>query len=288
VGALVGTVIAVHRGECEVVQGDALRSLRLRGSRPGPPLSVGDEVEFDAGRGVVERVLPRRTQLARLRPGTRGELQVVAANVDRLAIVASVAEPPFRAGLVDRFMLAAHAGGLEPLLVVNKLDLLGGAALPAEIAAYGEILPTLAVSALSGAGLLELRAALRGARSVLAGHSGVGKTSLLNALEPQLQLATGEVRRGRGRHTTTRASWIRLDADSVVIDTPGVREIASGAVDRELLRRVYPDVERFAADCRFRDCAHAAEPGCAVRAAVERGALPAARLAALLRLLAEP
>jgi ribosome biogenesis GTPase len=289
VGALVGTVIAVHRGECEVVHGDALRSLRVRASRAGPQLAVGDEVEFDCERGVLERILPRRTQLARLRPGTRGELQVVAANVDRVAIVCSVAEPPFRAGLVDRFMLAAHAGGLEPLLVVNKLDLLGGAELPAEIAAYREILPTLAVSARSGAGLAELRAALRAARSVLAGHSGVGKTSLLNALEPELQLATGElVRRGRGRHTTTRASWIRLGADSVVIDTPGVREIASGPVDPELLMRVYPDVARFAADCRFRDCAHRAEPGCAVRAAVEGGALPASRLAGLQRLLTEP
>jgi ribosome biogenesis GTPase len=286
VGSAVGTVIAVHRGECEIVHGDALRALRLGGR--GVALAVGDEVEFDPERGTLLRVLPRRTQLARLRPGRRGELQVVAANVDRVAIVASVVEPPFRSGLVDRFMLAAHAGGLEPLLVVNKIDLLGGSGLPEEVEAYREILPTHPVSARSGSGLDALRSALRGARTVLAGHSGVGKSSLINALEPDLQLATGELaRHGRGRHTTARSVWVRLEPGSIAIDTPGVREIASGPVERALLERVYPDVARFAADCRFRDCAHAGEPGCAVRAAVESGALRAARVAGLARLLDE-
>jgi ribosome biogenesis GTPase len=287
----IGTVIAVHRGECEVVHGDALVSLRLggRNAHLGQQLAVGDEVEFDPERAALLDVLPRRTQLARLRAGRRGELQVVAANVDRVAIVAAVAEPPFRSGLVDRFMLAAHVGGLEPLLVVNKLDLLGGSALPDEIDAYREILPLFPVSARSGAGIAELRRALGGARTVLAGHSGVGKSSLINALEPELQLATGELaRRGGGRHTTARSTWIRLGPDSIAIDTPGVREIASGPVELELVDRVYPDVARFAEHCRFRDCAHASEPGCAVRAAVESGELRAARVAGLARLLAEP
>jgi ribosome biogenesis GTPase len=286
----VGTVIAVHRGECEVVCDDALATLRLSGRNAhlGQRLAVGDEVEFDAERRTLEQVLPRRTQLARLRPGTRGELQVVVANVDQLAIVASIAEPLFRAGLVDRFMLAAFAGGLEPLLVVNKLDLCGPGELPEEIAAYREIVPVLPVSARSGSGLDALRTRLRGLRTVLAGHSGVGKTSLVNALEPQLQLETAELaRHGRGRHTTTRARWIRLDEQSILIDTPGVREIATGAVDPQLLMRVYPDVERFALHCRFRDCAHAAEPGCAVREAVEQGILRASRLEGLRRLLEE-
>jgi ribosome biogenesis GTPase len=287
----VGTVVAVHRGECEVVHGDALLVLRLggRNAHLGQTLAVGDEVEFDPERAALLAVLPRRTQLAKLRAGGRGELQVVAANVDRLAIVTAVAEPPFRSGLVDRFVLAAYAGGLEPLLVVNKIDLLAGAALPDEIAAYGEILPLFPVSARSGAGIAELRAALRGARTVLAGHSGVGKSSLMNALEPELRLATDELaRHGRGRHTTARSVWIRLAPGSIAIDTPGVREIASGPVGRELVERVYPDVERFAQHCRFRDCAHAAEPGCAVRAAVERGELRASRVAGRARLLAEP
>jgi ribosome biogenesis GTPase len=285
------TVIAVHRGEVEVVYGDALVTLRLggRNAHLRQQLAIGDEVGFDSERAALLSVLPRRTQLARLRPGRRGELQVVAANVDRLAIVTSVADPPFRAGLVDRLMLAALAGGLEPLLVVNKLDLLGGSELPDEIAAYREILSTHAVSARSGTGLEALRGALRGARTVLAGHSGVGKSSLMNALEPELQLATGELaRHGRGRHTTARSTWIRLEPGSIAIDTPGVREIATGAVPRELVERVYPDVARLAAGCRFRDCAHAAEPGCAVRAAVERGELRAARAKGYARLLAEP
>jgi ribosome biogenesis GTPase len=284
-------VIAVHRGECEVVHGDELIALRLGGRQAwrGEALAVGDEVELDPERRVLLGVRPRRTQLARLRPGKRRELQVVAANVDRLAIVSSVAEPPFRSGLVDRFMLAAHAGGLEPLLVVNKIDLLGDRSMPGEIAAYSGVLPVYPVSARSGAGLDALRAALRAGRTVLAGHSGVGKSSLINALEPELRLATAELaRHGRGRHTTTRSIWIRLEPDAIVIDTPGVREIASGAVDPELVARVYPDVARFAADCRFRDCRHEAEPGCAVREAVKRGELRLERIAGLRRLLAEP
>jgi ribosome biogenesis GTPase len=285
-----GTVIAVHRGECEVVCGDALLTLRLvgRNAHQGQRLAVGDEVEFDDERRTLEHVLPRRTQLARLRPGTRGEQQVVVANVDRLAIVASLADPVFRAGLVDRFLLAAFAGGLEPILVVNKLDLADGGELPDEIAAYREIVPVLPVSAHSGAGLDELRARLRGVRTVLAGHSGVGKSSLLNALDPELQLETGELaRHGRGRHTTTRTRWVRLGDGAIAIDTPGVREIATGPVDPALVMRVYPDVERIAVRCRFRDCAHAAEPGCAVREAIAQGQLRAARLDALRRLLEE-
>jgi len=284
----IGTVIAVHRGACEVVCGDALVTLRLvgRNARLGQRLALGDEVQFDSERRTLEQVLPRRTQLARLRPGTRGEWQVWVANVDQLAIVASLTEPPFRAGLVDRFLMAALAGGLDPILVVNKIDLAGSDELPDEIAAYRDFVPLLAVSARSGAGLDALRARLRGVRTVLAGHSGVGKSSLINALEPELQLETGELaRHGRGRHTTTRARWIRLEAATIAIDTPGVRELATGPVDPSLVMRVYPDVARFAQHCRFRDCAHAAEPGCAVREAVERGELRASRLEGLRRLL---
>ena len=288
--APIATVITVHRGECEVVHGEALRTLKLIGRQAhrSQELVVGDEVRFDPERGVVLDVEPRRTRLARRRPRARHREHVIAANVDQLAIVAAVADPPFRSGAVDRFMLAAFAGGLRPLLVVNKIDLLEGD-LPAEIAAYRAVLPVLPVCALDGRGLGPLRAELAGARTVLAGHSGVGKSALLNALEPELRLETGAVaRHGRGRHTTTRSLWIRLSADAVVIDTPGVREIASGAVDPELVDRVYPDVARLAAGCRFRDCAHEEEPDCAVRAAIEAGELSPDRLEARRRLLADP
>ena len=285
-----GSVIAVHRGECEVVRGGEVVALRWGGRRPGAAsdLAIGDEVAFDPARRVVLDVLPRRTKLARRRLRESGREHVLVANADRLVIVASVADPPFRPGAVDRFMLAAFAGGLAPILAVNKIDLLDGEP-PGEIAAYAEVLPLYWVCATRGDGLDALRPALRGARSVLAGHSGVGKSSLLNALQPESRLATGRVtRHGRGRHTTARSEWVVLEPGSVVIDTPGVRSIAGAPGAIELIDRVYPDVARHAVRCRFRDCAHGAEPGCAVRAAVEAGELSSARLRARRRLAADP
>jgi ribosome biogenesis GTPase len=289
-GDPVGTVISVFRGGCEVVHDEQVVALRLTGrqARDSLALAVGDELSFDPAREVVLQIAPRRTRLSRWHPRQRRE-QVVVANIDRLAIVVAVRDPPFRSGAVDRFLLAARAGELEAVLAVNKLDLLEGAALPDEVRAYEEIVELYPVCAKTGEGVGALRARLARSRTVLAGHSGVGKSSLINAMQPELRLETGAIssKYGRGKHTTSSAAWIRLADDAVVVDTPGVRAIATGPVDPELLGEVYPDVLRYAADCRFRDCAHAAEPSCAVRAAIEAGSLRAARLSSYQKLLAE-
>jgi ribosome biogenesis GTPase len=286
-----GTVIGVLRGACDVVSGERLTRLRLSGAnaRQALTLAVGDRVTFDPAKGTLLDILPRRTQLARLRSFGKPKPQVIAANVDRLAIVTSVASPPFRSGAVDRLLLAAHVGGLEAILVVNKLDLLDGAPLGEDVAAYEGMVPMFPVSAARGTGLEELRTAIAEGVTVFAGHSGVGKSSLLNALEPELRLETGELssKWDRGRHTTSRAVYLRLRGGAVVIDTPGLREIGSGPVDPELLGLVYPDIALLGADCRFRDCRHRTEPDCAVRRAVEEKRLRPARLASYHRLLDE-
>lgn len=261
--------------------------LRLPGRalEDGWALAVGDEIRFDPSRGLVEGVEPRRTELVRQR---QGRPHVIAANMDQLAIIASFREPDFRPGVVDRFQLAALAGGLRPILVVNKLDRLEADTLPAAVREFEAVLPVFPVSARTGARLDGLRERLSGLRTILAGHSGVGKSTLLNALEPKLRLATAPVTAHRkGRHTTTRVSWIQLDEVTVVLDTPGVREIASGSVDPQLLDRVYPEIAKLARSCGFRNCGHREEPGCCVRDAVQRGELSAARLASYQRLRAE-
>lgn len=267
--------------------GDQRVSLRLTGRQAHDEveLAVGDEVRFDPVRRIVLERLPRRSQLERRRPRDDPRRRhVIAANIDRLAIVTAVCRPPFRAGLVDRMQLAALAGGLDAILVVNKLDLWKGP-LPEEIRGFEVALPVLPVSARTGSGLDALREALAGRRSVFAGHSGVGKSSLLNALRPELRLATGDLgRRGeRGRHTTRSSIWLRLAGGAVVIDTPGIRELASGVADPALLAELYPEVARLAPACQFRDCAHVSEPGCAVRRALGQGSLSQQRYAQYLR-----
>jgi ribosome biogenesis GTPase len=289
--APVGIVLSVFRGGCEVAHGDRVRELRLLGRHAlaGIALAVGDEVSFDEGRGVVLELLPRRSALVRRRPkDDPRQLQVIAANMDRLAIVASVVEPAFRPGVVDRLQIAALSGGLDAILVVNKVDLLAGAPLPDEVRAFQVALPVHAVSARTGQGIEALHRALVASRTVLAGHSGVGKSSLLNALHPELRLVTGELRRdARGRHTTSRATLHRLAGDAIVVDTPGVREVATGPVEPALLERVYPDVAGLAAGCQFRDCRHDREPACAVRRAAEQGELSASRWEGWRRLVRE-
>ena len=287
----VATVITVFRGGCEVVHEGRVRALRLVGrhAHRKQALAVGDQLSFDSERDVVIDVMPRRTQLARRRSRPPHKEQVIAANIDRLAIVAAVVDPVFQSEAVDRFALAAYAGGLEVILIVNKIDLLEGRPLPEEISAYEEVLDVYQTSARFGTGVPALAERLRDSITVFAGHSGVGKSSLLNALEPELRLETAQLsaKTRRGRHTTTSAVWIQLPGGAVVVDTPGVSEIAGGFFAPALLDDVYPDIASAAQDCRFRDCRHGAEPDCAVRVAIEAGRVRSSRLDSYHRLIAE-
>lgn len=287
----IATVIGVYRGGCEAVHDGGVTPLRLVGrhAHRDQALAVGDRVSFDLERQIVIDVQPRKTLLARQRARSPHRQQVIAANIDCLAIVAAVADPPFHSEAVDRFALAAYAGGLGVILVANKVDLLGDEPLPEEIEAYEEVFEVYRTSALFGTGVSALGERLRDGITVFAGHSGVGKSSLLNALEPELRLETAHVsaRTRGGRHTTTSASWIQLSGGGVVVDTPGVSELASGPVDTALLDDVYPDIADVAASCRFRNCRHGSEPDCAVRSAVDEGRLAGPRLASYRRLIEE-
>ena len=253
------------------------------------PVAVGDRVHVrrtGGDRGSIVSVLPRTSVLSRPDPHHEKRQRLLAANVDQVVVVASAADPAFAPGLVDRVLLAAEWSRLAALLVINKRDLLPSE--PEEAAVYRRLgYRVLFASAVSGAGIDDVRAALSGKTSVVTGHSGVGKTSLLNAVEPGLGLKVGEVNpvSGRGTHTTTAAVMFTLASGGAVVDTPGIREFGLYNVPRRELTWLFRDLALVAPRCKFKDCLHLTEPGCAVAAAVASGEVAAWRYDSYLRLL---
>jgi len=270
-------------------------------SRQRSDLAPGDRVEVrrgpEPGRGTLLRVLPRRSALSRPGPSRSGRHRehLIAANVDDVVVVVAAAEPAWRPGLVDRMALAAEQGGARPVVCLNKLDRVAAherAALERGLEPYRRLgLPVVETCAARAGdpGVAGLASLLRGRTAVLAGPSGTGKSSLLNLLVPDAAASVSAVARstGKGRHTTTSARLYPLPGGGCVIDTPGVREFGLWCVEASAVLSHFRDVAEHAAGCRFRSCRHVAEPGCAVRAAVESGALSPARLESLRRLLAE-
>ena len=267
--------------------------------------AVGDRVLLglvndadDEGDGVgsqkycVVRVLPRKSELKR--PGPRDSFykqQTLAANIDQVVIVASVTQPEFNYGFMDRFLLAANLNDLPFVLVLTKMDLLpkGEADLSTDIRDFMKIVDkVIPVSVKSGDGLEVLRNELVGKSSVFSGMSGVGKSTLINELVPHAELRTGDVRErdGKGRHTTTSSSLFDFPGGGYVIDTPGIRSIGLMDMEPETLAKIFPGFfENDLFTCKFSNCKHLKEPGCAVRAAVESGKISEARYASYVRIL---
>ena len=273
---------------------DALLARHLKteaGSPHSNPLAVGDEVEVertDSGPLRVTSVAPRRTYLERATRDSRGRTQVIASNATQAVIVSSLAEPPFRPGLVDRWGLLARRGGLKPVLCLNKVDLGTHEAAEQAIAEAAIPLEAVTASAKDGSGLDRLRALLAGTTSVLVGHSGVGKSSILRQLIPGADAATGSVsaKNLKGKHTTTSARLFPLPEGGILIDTPGVRSVSLGQTDAAEVAAVFAEIANAPA-CRFRTCTHRAEPGCSVLAGLESGAVPSRVYARYRKLLEE-
>jgi len=239
--------------------------------------------------GMIVEILPRRGIFARKEAGLRQEAQVLAANIDT-ALVVAAAGHDFNPRRIERYLALAWEGETKPILVIAKIDLAENPDLliaEAETLAVGS--PVVVTSALRGSGIDRLEELLSpGSTSVLLGSSGAGKSSLLNCLAGKRIAATGAVREDdqRGRHTTTRRELFPLASGALVIDTPGMRELQLWA-EEEAIDETFPDIEELAASCRFRDCSHEEEPGCAVRAALEEGRLDPGRHASWRKLRRE-
>ncbi len=251
-------------------------------------IAVGDQVLFDDTHRLLE-VLPRRSVLARPDPLNPHLQRLVAANIDVVIHVVSVKAPPLRPRLIDRYLIAIQRGGAQPVICVNKVDLLDDDERAVELAkleTYRDLnVPVIACSTRSGEGIDELRQLVERKTSTLVGHSGVGKSSILNALDSRLQLATKDLhKRGTGRHTTTASTLYDFGDGTYLIDTPGIREFGLWDLDRSTLRDYFPEFEEAADSCKFNDCAHVPEPKCEVKKRVEQGEINRARYDTYVRL----
>ncbi len=230
--------------------------------------------------GAIEAVLPRNTLLARNAPGREGYRQAVAANVDQLMIVASTHNPEINPRFIDRMLVGGERGELDCIIVVNKIDLADREKILDALQFYPKIgYRLIFTSAKEGEGLEDLREVLTGKSTVFAGPSGAGKSSLLNAIQPGMKLTIGEVsgRTGKGRHTTTFVQLLKLDFGGYVVDTPGIREFGLWDVEKRDLVVYFREMAHLVDGCKFKDCRHINEPGCAIKAAVEAGDIARAR-----------
>jgi ribosome biogenesis GTPase len=302
---LPGTVIKAQSGFFMVhtQNGDFVCHLRGRlkkEKRTTDLIAVGDRVEISVqpdGGGMIETILPRHSALARTAPsgyGARGQRrgesesqQVIVANVDQVVLVFACAEPAPRLRMLDRFLVVAECAGLPALICANKLDLVTPEAAESLFGLYPSLgYPVVYTSAQTRAGLEELRRRLRKKISVFTGPSGVGKSSLLNALQPGLGLMARAVSQAtfKGRHTTVHPELFSLDPISFVADTPGLRTLDLWDIEPEELDGYFVEMRPHVANCDFSDCTHIHEPGCAIRQAVAEGRVSASRYESYCRM----
>ena len=271
--------------------------LRLKGLRCTNPVAVGDRVQVEDKGGdapVVGEIEPRRNYIIRRASNLSKEFQIIAANLDQAVLVATLTNPETSTTFIDRFLATAEAYKVPAVLVFNKIDLLDTDEWHKRLdelkALYESIgYPVVTMSAATGEGADALRAQLAGKMSLLSGNSGVGKSSIINLLVPDAHVRVGDVSHThhKGMHTTTFSELLDLPDGGAIIDTPGVKAFGTIDFERAEVAHYFPEIFKISDDCRFNNCTHTHEPGCAVLAAVEQGLIAPSRFTSYLSILDE-
>ena len=282
-----GSWYQVHAEDGEIYDCRIKGKFRIQGIQTTNPLAVGDQVDFElepnSGNGVINKLHERKNYIIRKSINLSKQAQIIAANMDQAFLVVTLASPRTSMGFIDRFLATAEAYGIPAVLIFNKLDLFNEAGL--EIledykAIYENIgYPCYTVSALEGTNIHIIEDLLKDKTTLFSGHSGVGKSSLINALMPDLDIKTGEVSEAsdKGQHTTTFAEMHELPFGGYLIDTPGIRELGIFDIRPEELGHYFVEMRALLNQCRFHNCRHVNEPGCAVIKAVEEGEIELSR-----------
>ena len=260
---------------------------RTKGITTTNPIAVGDRIDFEMepeqGTGVITKLHPRKNYIIRKSVNLSKQAQIIAANLDQALLIVTLASPRTSLGFIDRFLVTAEAYDVPAGLVFNKLDLFSdeGLEILADYKAIYENIgyPCYEVSALNGTNVEQVSAIIKDKMTLFSGHSGVGKSSLINALVPELQLRTTQISEwhDKGVHTTTFAEMFELPQGGYIIDTPGIRELGVIDIEKNELSHFFPEMRALLNQCRFNSCRHINEPGCAVIKAVEEGEIELSR-----------
>jgi len=270
---------------------------KIKGLKASNPLAVGDQVDFAVeaqaeGAAVISHIVPRRNYIVRQSVHKTGHVHIVAANLDQALLVVTLVSPATSFGFIDRFLVTAEAYHIPVTLLFNKTDLYDeeGFEYQGQIAGMYASLgyPSRTCAATTGEGVAEIDQLLDGKVSLLAGHSGVGKSTLINALVPDLDLKTSEISEfsDKGVHTTTFAEMLEVRAGTYIIDTPGIKELGLVEIPPAELAGYFPEMRALLNQCRYHNCRHTHEPGCAVREAVDQGRIALPRYDSYLSMLA--
>lgn len=292
-----GSWYTVKNKSGEFIQCRIKGKFRMQGIRSTNPLAVGDNVEYGLesdNTGIIQKIIPRKNIIVRKASNLSKKTQIMAANVDQAVLVATVDFPHTSTVFIDRFLSAAESYGIPAVLVFNKLDRYGEVekdTLAEWLATYNEIgYLCIFTSAKNGTNLDAFKALLKDKVSILAGHSGVGKSTLINSVAPGLSLKTSEISEAHqtGKHTTTFSEMHPLPFGGYIIDTPGIRGFGTIDLEKEEIYHFFPEIFAEAKKCKFHNCLHTHEPGCSVKEAVDSGEIAHSRYKSYISILEDP